>query len=214
MGRSDIGRFAAEERRASPAEPVIGVFPGVLFLDYFRDILFLPDRRDFCAFDRRRRDVDIQGDTRGKTADKHPNGRFQDEPGYLPIMEVAIPVGDGRNGHGRNLEKSALDGGRDRSRISDILLADIRTGVDAGDDDVGSARQQFFEGEVDAVGGRAVDGKDVNLDFLDAQRPAQGKRQGAGAFFPVGRGDENFAQVLQAVVENLDTFGKEAVVIR
>ena len=53
------------------------------------------------------------------------------------------------------------------------------------------ARQELLHGEVDAVGGRPVDGESAAPDLVDTERVAQGHGQGGGALLPVGGDDQD-----------------------
>ena len=53
------------------------------------------------------------------------------------------------------------------------VVADVQSLVDAGDDDVRRAVEDLVDGDVDAVGWRAVDGVNPRANLLEPQRPAQ-----------------------------------------
>ena len=97
--------------------------------------------------------------------------------------------------HGDRLiaEQRAFERARHRARIRHVV-ADIEAVVDAGDDEIGRAVQHLVDGDVDAVGRRAVDGVDAIADVLEAERPAQRQRVSDGAGLGLRRDDRHLAE--------------------
>jgi hypothetical protein len=73
-----------------------------------------------------------------------------------------------RGGDGGEAEEAGLDGGGDGAAVDDVD-ADVGAAVHAGDDEVGRAREEVGDGELDAVGGSAVDGH-AGEDAVDSTR--------------------------------------------
>ena len=59
------------------------------------------------------------------------------------------------------------------------------------DDERGATREDAVDGEVDAVGGRAVDREATRPGGVDAQRPVQRERVTDGTLLAVGRDDDH-----------------------
>ena len=70
--------------------------------------------------------------------------------------------------------------------------------VDAADDEVRLARADLEQAEVDAVGGRAVDGEPARLDLLAAQRAVERERVAGGRALAIGRDDDEVAEIGEA----------------
>ena len=65
---------------------------------------------------------------------------------------------------------AGLGGCADGARVEDVGTA-VGAEVDAGEHDVGALVQQGGEGELHAVGGRAVDAEAVEVRFVELDRP-------------------------------------------
>ena len=70
------------------------------------------------------------------------------------------------------------------------------------------------DGEVDAVGRRAVDDPLVVFELEESQRTVERQRVRSGALLAVGRDDDDFADGAKRVRELADAFAVDAVVIR
>ena len=128
------------------------------------------------------------------------------------VAEVDLGLGREREGHRRQPEERALAGSAHRSRIEDVV-AEVRATVDARKHQVGPARQQLDDGQVDAVGGGAVDGVDALLDPLRPQRVLEGERLRAGRHLAVGSHHVHLAQRSQGRRQRLDARGVYPVVV-
>ena len=65
-------------------------------------------------------------------------------------------------------EQRAFERARHRARIGDVV-AEIPSLVDAGDDEIGQAVEHLRDGDVDAVGRRAVDREDVRSAIVSSR---------------------------------------------
>lgn len=126
---------------------------------------------------------------------------------------------DGNRGQA---EERGLDRGADGTGVDDVD-ADVAAHIHAGDDEVGPRvigvvfGPYVFDGELDAVGGSAVD-REAGHAVVDAhvaghQRDVEGHAvAGGGLHFERGDG-EDLAEVEQLGVKGFDARGAKAVVI-
>ena len=129
------------------------------------------------------------------------------------VMPALVIGGDQRHRDRRQAEEPAFHRGGDGARI-DHVVAEVRGVVDAGNDDVGLLLQHPGDGDVDAVGRRAVDAPGVFVVANHADRHVQGQRiAGAGAV-AVGRDHQHLvAGLAQASGEDADAGGVDAIIV-
>ena len=77
----------------------------------------------------------------------------------------------------------------------------------------GCCGKYFLQGDIDAIGGRAVDGIDIVLDLVDAQGVVQGQGHADGAFFTVGSHDPDAVFFFQLGFQGSDPLGIETIIV-
>jgi hypothetical protein len=97
--------------------------------------------------------------------------------------------------------------------IGDVV-AEVRSLVDARDDEAGAPAEDPVHGEVHAVGRRPVDRVARVPELLDAERPVERQRMADGAPLPVGRDDDHLAHRRERRRERRDPLGMDAVIVR
>ena len=102
-----------------------------------------------------------------------------------------------RHADAGNAEQRAFERAGDGPRIGDVV-AEVPSLVDAGDDEIGQAVEDVRDGDVDAVGRRAVDGEDAIVDRLEPQRPPQRQRVADRARLGRRRDDRHVAELASA----------------
>ena len=150
------------------------------------------------------------------------SGRFGEEPGddvpgalgrFFPINREPAPEVV-REGHARNALESRLAHRRDRPRDGEIVPAEIAAVVDPREDPVGCDRQEMGEGNPDAVGRSAVDGKGALAPPLVADRRVGGHAMPDLRHLRGGRHHPDFVEEgLGDAPERGESVGVDAVVV-
>src|SRR5271167_125459 len=117
-----------------------------------------------------------------------------------------------RYGDGRQAEKAAFDGGRDRARVQGIV-AEIGAVIDAGHDDVVFKIEQSRDRQMYAIGRRAVDVVGVRVIARGAHRYIESQRIARPAAVSVGRNYGDGPQGFDRPPECRQALGPIAVVI-
>ena len=105
--------------------------------------------------------------------------------------------------------------GGDGAGVGDVV-AEVRAEVDAGDDEIGPVvPHQLEDGQVDAIGRRAVDDVFVLAELQHPQRTVQRERMRRRALLAIGRDDDDLDAVdAPAGVRQLaEPFAVDAVVV-
>ena len=117
-----------------------------------------------------------------------------------------------RKGNCGNAEQIGFGGGGHGAGIEGVV-AHIRAVVDAGKHPVGLEIGQAVQGEVDAVGGRAVDKIEAVGGFLDAQRAVERERIAGAAAVALGGDHAHVGKFGGHPGEDGEAFGLVAVVV-
>ena len=215
LDRLEVGAGDVLAVQVVASDPVILLSPRVALLHDQVAVDPLPHPRDPHAVDSLAPfvgHVDVQQGVVGQAflqhfsrhVERHRRSRVEPEP----------RAGDQRDGDGRDAEQRSLDRRGDGAGVGDIV-AKVRSLVDPRDEQVDLlSPQDAVHAEVDAVGGRAVDGVDARRDLLHPQRVGERERVAGRAPLPVGGDHVHRAQVLQGVGQRLDPLGAHAVVVR
>ena len=146
---------------------------------------------------------------------------FAGEPGGL--VEAGVLVELERDGHAGDAEERPFDGRRHRARVKHVDPG-VQSAVDAADDQIGRARAELEDADLDAIGGASLDGPTpaafafgpafVAEDLLDDQRRQIGDRVAHAALFG-GRGhDHHVAQGAHFPFESRQAGGVNSIVVR
>jgi len=171
----DIGAVVAGGPWIARSDPVGDLPPGVFLGDDLRVVSFLAQLGDPDSLDRRGRDVDVERDSGWQLFPEQDLRRLCDEPGRRLEVEASGTVRQEGNSRRRYAEERSLQSSANSARVRNILLSEIAAEVHSREDELGSARQELLQGDVDAISGSAVDGIDTRPDLLDPQGPAEGE---------------------------------------
>jgi hypothetical protein len=109
---------------------------------------------------------------------------------------------------------TAIDGmPSDRAGV-DRVVAHVRAEVDPGHDDVGQRLEQTGDGEVHAVGRRAVDEQEAVGGTAHRERTVERERVGSAAAVALRRDHRHGAEVGERRGEDREPGGEVAVVVR
>ena len=117
-----------------------------------------------------------------------------------------------RKGNGGNPEQVPLHGRAHGAGINGVI-PHVGAVVDAGNDQIGHLGKQAGEGDVDAVGGRAVNVAKPVGRALHIQRRIQSERVGLGAVVGLGRDHLHVGHAAQGLIKRLNALRLVAVII-
>lgn len=164
----DIAGSVSNFLGSSCADPVVCPVPRVFFYHNFRIVPFLSEFDHFDSLDRLWWDVDVERDSRRQFLLQETAGQFVYETGGKIEIKVPLFIRHQRYCQGGNLKESPLDGSGHSPGVGNILLPEIGAMIDTGDDQIWLSREDFLDGQVDAVGGSTACGIDVGFDFFNA----------------------------------------------
>ena len=107
-----------------------------------------------------------------------------------------------RHGHAGHAEQCPFERARHGPRIRHIVSQVVAL-VDARDDEIRQALEDLGDGDVDAVGRRAVHAVDSIADPLETQRASQRQRMADGARLLHRRDDGHVAETAESVRQRL-----------
>src|SRR4051794_32147575 len=200
------GRFAAADpvvrpaARIAPFEDVAGV-----------DTIAEPRNPNAAELDG---EVDVENDVRIAMMFERPSDQLLGKFGAA--IEGKSFADERRERDRRHIEQRSFERGGDGAGVGDVI-AEVRSEVDAGDDEGGTVVTHELEhGQVHAVGGRAVDDVFVFAELEHPQRTVQSQRMRRRALLAVRRDDRDLdaTDAQTGVRQFSEPFAIDAVVIR
>lgn len=157
-------------------------------------------------------DVDVEEATRrnGVVVELRQEAA-EDFCGGLKVFFVPAAEADRDAGYA---EHGGFFGGGDGTRVVSEQAA-VCAVVDSRDDEVHRAVEELAEGELDAVGGGAVDAPAVGwiVDLGGAERASEGEAMGCAALLLIGSADEEFMFAVEGATDGSESRGVKAIIV-
>ncbi len=158
--------------------------------------------------------VDVEHEPVGQAVGQHA-GDDRHRQGD-DVVDVSRRASLNRDGHGRQAEKSALEGRGHGTRVGHVV-AQVGAHVGAGDDDPGARAEEPQGGRPHAVGRRAVEREAREAVAEPGLAGVQGTidrdAAGDGAAVAVGRQGQDRAQRIEPAPQRSEAGGVDAVVV-
>ena len=214
LDRVKVRARAGIRGAAGRTDPVGGLAARRLQLDHRLGLVALAQARDLDAAQlggRHVRNVDVeQHRLAERRAPEPPDDLERDADRGL---EMPAGLAGERKRDRRDAEQVALGGGGDGAGI-DRVVAHVGAEVDAGDDEVGREVEQAGDGDVHAVGRRAVHREVAVRRAAHGERPVEGQRVGGAGAVALGRDHGHLPQLAQGLGQQCNARREVAVVVR